>query len=462
MRIYNTLTRKIEEFIPYEENKVKMYTCGPTVYNYAHIGNLRTYIFEDVLEKSLKYLGYDVTRCMNITDVGHLTSDSDSGDDKMVKSAKEAHKSVLDIAKFYTDAFKKDTEALNIKWPDIVSPATENIDMYFKMITKLLEEGYAYEAGGNIYFDTSKLKDYYQLTNHKVDEMVVGVREGVEEDSNKRNQADFVLWFTKSKFDSQELKWESPWGVGYPGWHIECSGISISNLGEYLDIHCGGVDNIFPHHTNEIAQSEAYLGHPWCKYFVHGEHLNVENGKMSKSQGNFLTLSVLKEKGFDPLAYRYLCLTSHYRKQLVFSFDILENASQSYQKLKNKVSHLERTNSYDTKIYEAYDEKFKNFIADDLATANALTLVYDLLKSDVDESTKYHLIQSWDQVFSLGLCELKEIDKDFENYILKKIEERRISKLNKNFALADSIRDELFSKGVLLKDGREGTTYEIL
>ncbi|MBR1749119.1 MAG: cysteine--tRNA ligase [Bacilli bacterium] len=462
MRIYNTLTRKIEEFIPYEENKVKMYTCGPTVYNYAHIGNLRTYIFEDVLEKSLRYLGYDVTRCMNITDVGHLTSDSDSGDDKMVKSAKEAHKSVLDIAKFYTDAFKKDTEALNIKWPDIVSPATENIDMYFKMITKLLEDGYAYEAGGNIYFDTSKLKDYYQLTNHKVDEMVVGVREGVEEDSNKRNQADFVLWFTKSKFDSQELKWESPWGVGYPGWHIECSGISISNLGEYLDIHCGGVDNIFPHHTNEIAQSEAYLGHPWCKYFVHGEHLNVENGKMSKSQGNFLTLSVLKEKGFDPLAYRYLCLTSHYRKQLVFSFDILENASQSYQKLKNKVSHLERTNSYDTKVFEEYDEKFKNFIADDLATANALTLVYDLLKSDVDESTKYHLIQSWDQVFSLGLCELKEIDKDFENYILKKIEERRTSKLNKNFALADSIRDELFSKGVLLKDGREGTTYEIL
>ncbi|MBR1679208.1 MAG: cysteine--tRNA ligase [Bacilli bacterium] len=462
MKIYNTLSRKIEEFIPYEENKVKMYTCGPTVYNYAHIGNLRTYIFEDVLEKSLKYLGYDVTRCMNITDVGHLTSDSDSGDDKMVKSAKEAHKSVLDIAKYYTDAFKKDTEALNIKWPDIVSPATENIDMYFKMITKLLEEGYAYQAGGNIYFDTSKLKDYYQLTNHKVDEMVVGVREGVEEDDNKRNQADFVLWFTKSKFDSQELKWESPWGIGYPGWHIECSGISISNLGEYLDIHCGGVDNIFPHHTNEIAQSEAYLGHPWCKYFVHGEHLNVENGKMSKSQGNFLTLSVLKEKGFDPLAYRYLCLTSHYRKQLVFSFDILENASQSYQKLKNKVSHLERTNSYDTKIYEAYDEKFKNFIADDLATANALTLVYDLLKSDVDESTKYHLIQSWDQVFSLGLCELKEIDKDFENYILKKIEERRISKLNKNFALADSIRDELFSKGVLLKDGREGTTYEIL
>ena len=462
MKIYNTYSHEVEEFVPYEENKVKMYTCGPTVYNYAHIGNLRTYIFEDILEKTLRYLGYDVVRCMNITDVGHLTSDSDSGDDKMVKSAKESHKSVLDIAKFYTEAFKKDTQDLNIKWPDIVSPATENIEMYFKMITKLLEKGYAYQAGGNIYFDTSKLEDYYQLTNHKIDEMVVGVREGVEEDSNKKNQADFVLWFTKSKFDSQELKWESPWGVGYPGWHIECSGISISNLGEYLDIHCGGVDNIFPHHTNEIAQSEAYLGHKWCKYFVHGEHLNVESGKMSKSQGNFLTLSVLKENGFDPLAYRYLCLTSHYRKQLVFSFSILENASSSYQKLKNKVSHLTHTDVFDSQIFQEYDEKFKNSIADDLATANALTLVYDLLKSDVDDSTKYHLIQSWDQVFSLGLCEEKKVEKEFEDYILQKIEERRVAKLNKDFALADSIREELSLKGVSIKDTREGTTYEII
>ena len=462
MKIYNTYSHKVEDFVPYEENKVKMYTCGPTVYNYAHIGNLRTYIFEDILEKTLRYLGYDVTRCMNITDVGHLTSDSDSGDDKMVKSAKESHKSVLDIAKFYTEAFKKDTQDLNIKWPDIVSPATENIEMYFKMITKLLENGYAYQAGGNIYFDTSKLEDYYQLTNHKIDEMVVGVREGVEEDNNKKNQADFVLWFTKSKFDSQELKWESPWGVGYPGWHIECSGISISNLGEYLDIHCGGVDNIFPHHTNEIAQSEAYLGHKWCKYFVHGEHLNVESGKMSKSQGNFLTLSVLKENGFDPLAYRYLCLTSHYRKQLVFSFDILENASSSYQKLKNKVVHLNHTDSYDSQIFQEYDEKFRNSIADDLATANALTLVYDLLKSDVDDSTKYHLIQSWDRVFSLGLCEEKKVEKEFEDYILQKLEERRIAKLNKDFALADSIREELSLKGVSIKDTREGTTYEII
>ena len=393
MKIYNTLTHKVEEFIPNEEGKVKMYTCGPTVYNYAHIGNLRTYIFEDILEKTLEYLGYEVQRCMNITDVGHLTSDSDSGDDKMLKSAKKENKSVLEIAKFYTDAFKKDTEDLNVKWPEIVSPATENIPMYIKMIETLLERGLAYQSGGNIYFDTSKLEDYYQLTNHKIDEMVVGVREGVEEDNNKRNQADFVLWFTKSKFDGQELKWESPWGIGYPGWHIECSGISIKNLGEYLDIHCGGIDNIFPHHTNEIAQSEGYLGHKWCNYWVHGEYLNDQTGKMSKSKGEFLTLSVLKEKGYDPLAYRYLCLTSHYRKTLVFSYEILENASLSYQKLKQRVQSLEHNKKIDETLYQEYDQRFKNYLEDDLNTSNTITLIYDLLKSNVDNSTKYALIK---------------------------------------------------------------------
>ena len=461
MKIYNTLSHKVEDFLPHDGKSVKMYTCGPTVYNYAHIGNLRTYIFEDILEKTLRYLGYEVTRCMNITDVGHLTSDSDSGDDKMVKSAKKEHKSVLDIAKFYTEAFKKDTEKLNIKWPQIVSPATENIPMYFKMITKLLDDGYAYQAGGNIYFDTSKLKDYYQLTNHKINEMVVGVREGVEEDNNKKNQADFVLWFTKSKFDDQELKWESPWGVGYPGWHIECSGISISNLGEYLDIHCGAVDNIFPHHTNEIAQSESYLGHKWCNYWVHGEHLNVASGKMSKSEGNFLTLSLLEEKGFDPLAYRYLCLTSHYRKQLLFSEEILTNANQSYQKLKNRVLSLTKDGEIDKEKYKEYDNKFKESLSDDLNTANALTLVYDLLKTDVNDKTKYELIKDWDKVLSLNLTKEKEIDSEFVKYIEEKIEERNNAKQNKDYDLSDQIRDELLSKVVVIKDTREGTKYEI-
>lgn len=461
MKIYNTLTHKVEEFIPNEEGKVKMYTCGPTVYNYAHIGNLRTYIFEDILEKTLRYIGYEVQRCMNITDVGHLTSDSDSGDDKMIKSAKKENKSVLEIAKFYTEAFKKDTEDLNVKWPEIVSPATENIPMYIKMIERLLEKGLAYQSGGNIYFDTSKLEDYYQLTNHKIDEMVVGARVGVEEDKSKKNQADFVLWFTKSKFDSQELKWESPWGLGYPGWHIECSGISIKNLGEYLDIHCGGIDNIFPHHTNEIAQSEGYLGHKWCNYWVHGEYLNDQTGKMSKSKGEFLTLSVLKEKGYDPLAYRYLCLTSHYRKPLVFSYEILDNASLSYQKLKQRVQSLKTEENPNETIYQEYNQKFKEYLEDDLNTSNAITLIYDLLKSDVDNGTKYTLIKSWDKVLSLNLCEEKEISESLKKYIEEKIEERKKAKEEKNYALADQIREELLKQNIILKDTREKTTYEI-
>ena len=461
MRIFNTLSHKVEDFIPYDGNKVKMYTCGPTVYNYAHIGNLRTYIFEDIFEKTLRYLGYDVTRCMNITDVGHLTSDSDSGEDKMVRESIKEHKSVLEIAKFYTEAFKKDFLTLNNKWPDIVSPATQNIEMYFKIISKLLEDGYAYQNGGNIYFDTSKLDDYYKLTNHKIDEMVVGVRDGVDEDSNKRNQADFVLWFTKSKFNDQELKWNSPWGVGYPGWHIECSGISIKNLGEYLDIHCGGVDNIFPHHTNEIAQSESYLGHKWCNYWVHGEHLNVLGTKMSKSKGNILTVSTLIEKGYNPLSYRYLCLTSHYRKQLMFSYDILDNAEKSYLKLKNKVQMLNTDGDVDKEVFNKYNEQFKDLIADDLNTSNALTLVYDVLKSDINDKTKYELIKSFDDVLSLDLTKKDTIDSELKSYIEEKINERREAKINKNYELADKIRNELLEKGIILKDTKDGTTYEI-
>jgi cysteinyl-tRNA synthetase len=338
MRFYNTLNHKVEEFVPHIEGKVGLYTCGPTVYNYAHIGNIRNYIGHDVLDKTLRYLGYEVTRVMNITDVGHLKSDSDSGEDKMVASAKKEHKTVMDIAHFYTEAFFKDFGDVNCRRPDIVSPATDNIADYIKIITVLIDKGYGYLSGGNVYFDVSKLTDYYQLTNHKEDEMVVGAREGVEFDQNKRNQADFALWFTKSKFEDQDLKWKSPWGVGYPGWHIECTGISIKYLGEYLDIHGGGVDNIFPHHTNEIAQSEAYLGHKWCNYWFHNEHLMDETGKISKSKGALLTVQVLKEKGYNPLSFRYMCLLSHYRKQLVFSYEALNGSEQAYLKLLNKVS----------------------------------------------------------------------------------------------------------------------------
>ncbi len=459
MKIFNTLTREVEEFVPNDKNCVKMYTCGPTVYHYAHIGNLRTYIFEDILEKTLNYLGYPVKRVMNITDVGHLASDSDSGEDKMLSGAKREHKTVLEIADFYTKAFQKDLETLNIKWPETVSKATDNIEEYIKIITKLLEDGYAYQSGGNVYFDTSKLTDYYKLTNHKVDEMVVGARVGVEEDSAKKNQADFALWFTKSKFESQELKWDSPWGVGYPGWHIECSGISMKYLGEYLDIHCGGVDNIFPHHTNEIAQSESYLGHKWCNYWIHGEHLNDASGKMSKSKGDFLTLSLLQEKGYDALAYRFMCLNTSYRKVLVFTYESLENALNAYQKLKSKIKEIVNEGEIEEEKYQEYDQKFRECISDDLNTSNAITLLYELLKSDVDGATKLKLIASWDQVLSLNLIEeQRNIDTAF---IEQKIVERKEAKENKDYLKADAIRKELENLGILLKDTREGTTYVI-
>lgn len=460
MKIYNTLTRKVEEFIPNNKDLVNMYTCGPTVYHYAHIGNLRTYIMEDILEKILIYNGYKVNRVMNITDVGHLTSDSDSGDDKMVKSAKKQKKSVMDIAKFYTDEFFKDCDKLNIKKPEIVEPATNLIDDYIQLITVLLEKDYAYLSGGNVYFDTSKLEDYYVLTNHKEDDMVVGVRDGVEFDGSKKNQADFVLWFTKSKFEDQELKWESPWGLGYPGWHIECSCISMKHCGEYLDIHCGGVDNIFPHHTNEIAQSEAYLGHKWCNYWVHGEHLLDKNGKMSKSKGEFLTVSLLEEKGYNPLAYRLMHLESHYRKQLLFSFENLDNFENTYKKLKQKTTSLKDDGEVNNEAFDKYNKLFIDSLNDDMNTASAMTVLYNLLKdNNINEATKKALVESFDKVLSLDLLKEEEVDEKLVSYINEMIEKRKEAKANKDFALADSIRDELLEKGIELKDTREGVTW---
>lgn len=462
LKIYNTLSHSEEEFIPWNNDVVNMYTCGPTVYHYAHIGNLRTYIMEDILERTLRYLGYNVKRCMNITDVGHLSSDSDTGNDKMVTAAQKEHKTVLEIAKYYTDVFFEDFKKLNIIKPEIVSPATQNIDEYIKIIQKLLDTGYAYEAGGNVYFDTSKLKQYYVLTNHTEEELLDGVRDTVEVDNNKKNKADFVLWFTKSKFDSQDLKWESPFGLGYPGWHIECTGISIKYLGEHLDIHCGGVDNIFPHHTNEIAQSESFLEHPWCKYWFHVEHLNDESGKMSKSKGKTLTVDTLIENGYDPLSYRFLCLQSHYRKQLTFSYSSLDGAENAYKKLKNKVLSLSKDGEVDNEVFNEYKNKFISYLEDDINTANAISVIYDVLKAETSESTKFELIKDFDNALGLELTientNNSEVD---EEYIKSKIEERNDAKKNKNYELADSIRNELLEKGIVLKDTREGTTYEV-
>ncbi len=465
MKIYNSLTRTKEEFVPNEAGKVAMYTCGPTVYHYAHIGNLRSYIMEDVLEKYLRFDGYDVKRVMNITDVGHLTSDGDTGDDKMLKGAKREHKTVMEIAKFYTDAFFDDCKKLNIKTPDVVAPATSCIDDFIKVISALIEKGYAYEAGGNIYFDTSKLKQYYVFNDFKEEDLAVGVREGVEEDTNKRNKADFVLWFTKSKFDDQELKWDSPWGVGYPGWHIECSCISMKNLGEYLDIHCGGIDNAFPHHTNEIAQSEAYLGHKWCNYWFHVHHLNTNSGKMSKSSGEFLTVSLLEEKGYDPIVYRFFCLQSHYRKSLVFSYENLDNAAVAYNKMIARIAAAVKDTSgeIDKAAYDKLMGNFKDALDNDLNTALAITAVYDVLSADTNGKTKAALISEFDKVLSLNL--IKNAEKlnaepeteELPQEILDLAEQRKAARKEKNFALADELRDRITALGYAVEETRQGT-----
>ena len=460
MFFYNTLTRKVEKFKT-NNDIVKMYTCGPTVYHYAHIGNLRTYIMEDILEKTLNYLGYKVNRVMNITDVGHLSSDADTGEDKMLKGAKRENVSVLDVAKKYTDAFKEDCKKLNIKWPDTVIPATTCIDDYIKFISTLIEKNYAYINGGNVYFDTSKLDNYYVLTNHEEDSLMEAVRDTVDVDSYKKNKTDFVLWFTKSKFDNQELKWESPWGLGYPGWHIECSVISLKYLGEHLDIHCGGVDNIFPHHTNEIAQSESYLGHKWCNYWFHSEHLNDVTGKMSKSKGEFLTVSLLEDKGYNPIVYRFYCLQSHYRKQLLFTFDNLDSAKKAYDKLKNRINALTDSGDIDNDIIKEYQEKFKVYLENDLNTANAITVLYDVLKSKISDASKKFLMADFDKVLSIDLLKNDKIDQKLEDYIKDAIIRRNEAKRNKDYQKADEIRNELLEKNIILKDTREGTVYEI-
>ena len=484
MYIYNSASRKKEEFKPNDPSMVKMYTCGPTVYHYAHIGNLRSYIMEDVLEKYLRYQKYNVKRVMNITDVGHLTSDADEGEDKMLKGAKREQKTVMEIAQFYTDAFFDDCKKLNIKRPDVVEPATNCIDEYIKIITKLIDTGNAYLAGGNVYFDTSKLNQYYIFNDFNEDDLQVGVREGVDEDTNKKNKNDFVLWFTKSKFEDQALKWDSPWGVGYPGWHIECSGISMKHLGEDLDIHCGGIDNAFPHHTNEIAQSESYLGHKWCNWWMHVLHLNTQTGKMSKSSGEFLTVSLLEEKGYDPLSYRFFCLQSHYRKALVFTWENLDNAQLAYQKLIARIAALKPGDGpVDEDVFASQKEKFQAAMDNDLNTSLAVTALYDALKVKASDATKLALIGDFDRVLSLSLLEKAEKKREElsrqaaapaagagfsiisesgeeDPAVNEQIEARRAAKKAKDFALADQIRDELKANGIELTDIPNGVRWK--
>jgi len=459
------MTRNKEEFIPANKNKVGMYTCGPTVYNYAHIGNLRTYIFEDALKKSLEYVGYKVKHVMNVTDVGHLQSDGDEGEDKMALGASREHKTVWEIAKFYEDAFFEDCKKLNVKKPTVVCRATEHIEDMIKFVQKLEERGYTYESNGNVYFEIDKFEDYTKLANLSIDELEAGSR--IEIDPNKKNPLDFVLWFTNSKFSNQIMQWDSPWGRGFPGWHLECSTMSIKYLGENIDIHCGGIDHIPVHHTNEIAQSEAALGHKWVNYWVHGEFLVLDGGKMSKSSGDFLTVSKLEEEGFSPLDYRYFCLQSKYRKQLVFSFESLKDAQNGYKALKKKIgtilTNIDETNNMNKELISGYQEKFKTQISDDLNIANAFTVLNEVIKDgELNNKEKAFLIEDFDKVFSLNLMtiekEAMEVDEKLINHL---IEERNIARKEKNYKRSDEIRAQLLEMNIEVLDSKEGTSWRV-
>lgn len=459
MKLYNTMSRTVEEFVPINDNKVLMYCCGPTVYNFAHIGNLRTYIFEDLLHRTLVHSGYELTHVMNITDVGHLTGDGDEGEDKISKRAKETGRNVQEIADFYTKAFFDDEKALNILKPDVICKATEHIDEMIAMIQKLESGGHTYLAGGNVYFSIDTIDDYGKLAKLNLDELKEGAR--IEVDGNKRNPKDFVLWFTNSKFKDQAQLWPSPWGVGYPGWHIECSAMSSKYLGDHFDIHCGGIDAIPVHHTNEIAQSEAASGQkPWVNYWCHGEFLLNDKGKMSKSSGEFLTLSVLKEKGYNPLDYRYFCLTGHYRSQLKFSFEALEQARSARESLCQRVAFLKASANLEplTDKAQAYSDAFFSAMESDLHAPQALSQLWLLLKDkEVPDGQKLTLLLKMDEILGLSLSDVKVEEKEeISEEALALASERATAKKNKDFAKADLIRDKLKELGYSVKDTPEG------
>ncbi len=456
------MDRKIEPFIPLHGKSVGMYCCGPTVYNYAHIGNLRTYIFEDLLHRILTYAGYDLKHVMNVTDVGHLSDDGDEGEDKMERRSRESGMSVYDIAQMYTAAFFEDTDALNIITPDVACRATEHIDQMIALIKRLEENGHTYISGGNVYFSIDTFPEYGRLAKLNLDQLQSGAR--IEVDENKKNPKDFVLWFTKSKFENHAMMWDSPWGSGYPGWHIECSAMSMHYLGESFDIHCGGIDHVNVHHTNEIAQSEAATGKNWVKYWVHGEFLINETGKMSKSKGEFLTLSLLKEKGYEPLDYRYFCLGGHYRSQLVFSWKSLDAAKNGRKNLMKAVSGLPFDTSRTVESITdedslSYLEQFKDHISVDLHIPQALALLWTLVKdSTVSDEDKAVLIRDMDRIFALDLTvkQPEGDESDIPQEIHDLVEQRVQAKKDKNYPLADEVRAIVESKGYLIKDTKDG------
>ena len=454
--LYNTMTRSIDEFKPIHPGCVGMYTCGPTVYNYAHIGNLRTYIFEDTLKRSLIHAGYKVNHVMNITDVGHLTGDGDDGEDKLEKSSRETGRSVWDIAKFYTEAFFKDEEALNIIRPDVVCNATAHVQQMIELIKRLEAGGHTYIAGGNVYFSIDTFPKYGALARLKLGELMSGAR--IEVDSNKRNPKDFVLWFTNSKFGNQAMMWDSPWGRGYPGWHIECSAMSMHYLGEQFDIHCGGIDAIPVHHTNEIAQSEAATGKNWVNWWMHGEFLLTEKGKMSKSSGEFLTLPYLQKLGFDALDYRYFVLGAHYRTQLQFSMEGLKGAANARNGLMERIKELgtDCSASVSGKA-QAYLDEFDSYIGNDLATPRAMSVLWNMLKDEeVSDADKMFCVKYMDQVLGLKLDKVENAEPEFPAGLMDLIEQRTAAKKEKNWAKADEIRNRIEEMGYMVKDTPQG------
>ncbi|MDA0712903.1 MAG: cysteine--tRNA ligase [bacterium] len=456
--LFNTLTRQKDEFVPIEPGKIKLYACGPTVYNYAHIGNLRTYIFEDVLRRSLEYFDFKVQHVMNITDVGHLESDADDGDDKMALASKRESRSPWDIARFYEIAFFNDCKELHLLKPTVVCRATEHITEMQDMVKTLITKGLAYEVDGNIYFSVAKFAGYSKLSKRNLEELVDIAR--VEVDDRKKDPRDFVLWFSKSKFPNQIMKWDSPWGVGFPGWHIECSAMASKYLGEHFDIHTGGVDHVSVHHTNEIAQSEGCFGGNWVNYWMHGEFLIIDKGKMSKSADNFLTLSVLKEQGFDPLHYRYFCLSAHYRSQLFFSDEAMTGAKNSFEALKNRVISwkLSPRKGNNPQLKSQYADRFTKALANDLDMPIALSVVWEMAKENsLGDEEKFELIKSFDKVlgFNVGDFTRPTLSKELHDLV----KQREHARADKDWQLADELRQKIADEGLLLKDLATGTDW---
>jgi cysteinyl-tRNA synthetase len=453
LKLYNTLTKTIQPFTPIHHPNVGIYCCGPTVYHYAHIGNLRTYIFEDILIKTLKFLGYTVKHVMNITDVGHLTSDSDTGEDKMEKGASREKKSVWDIAQQYTDAFKQDLEKLHIAQPDIWCKATDHIKEQIAQIQVLEKKGFTYQIADGIYFDTAKYPQYKDFARLDIENLSAGIR--VEMVEGKRNPTDFALWKFSPKNTTRAMEWESPWGKGFPGWHIECSAMSMKYLGNEFDIHCGGIDHVQVHHTNEIAQAQCSTGKtPWVRFWLHGEFMVLaKQEKMSKSSENFLTISLLEQKGYTPTAYRFLCLQTHYKKQLMFSFESLDSAKTGYARLKQSIQQMTGNNGTDA---SKYIESFTQAMCDNLNTPSAVAIVFELIADkELSVQTKKETIALFDKILSLDL--LKEQEKvEIPQHIQELAQQRIQAKQQKNFALADQIRQQALEQGYKIVDTKTG------